>query len=197
MVLSRRERYVLIGTVIVVVAVVALVLDRFVLTSVPPEGLSETEAQKPDAPSEANQAETLLANRRQMAPKWREMLKSGMKGDPAAAESQVLHAIRDWAEASGLTMSLIKPDRLTEKTRLPEIAFQAAGTGTMDSVRGLLWRIQTASIPIKVTELQLTARKEGTDDLTVQLRLSTVYVPAPPQPATAPVAPPGRAGVGK
>jgi hypothetical protein len=50
-------------------------------------------------------------------------------------------------------------------------------------VARLLWRVQTATIPIKVTELQISARKEGTDDLSFQVRTSTVY--APPRSARA------------
>jgi hypothetical protein len=179
MVLSRRERYVLIGTL---VAVGALAADRLVMSPLL-NRVNETQARRDNLLSELERAKTLLSYRHDLAPRWRQMVQTGMKNDPAEAESQVLHAIRDWAEESGLSLSLLKPDRLTEKTRLPEIGFQASGTGTMNGVARFLWRARTASIPIKVAEVQISARKEGTDDLSFQLRLSTVYAPA--RPATA------------
>ena len=76
-------------------------------------------------------------------------------------------------------MTLEKSQRSAEKTRLPEIMFLEQGTGTMKSLAGLLWKIQTAGIPIKVTDLTLVSHKEGQDDLTITLSLSTVYTPPP------------------
>jgi len=52
----------------------------------------------------------------------------------------------------------------------------------MNAIARFLWRVETAGIPIRLKELQLGSRKEGTDDLTLQLRLSTLYQ-ATPSPA--------------
>lgn len=171
MVLSKRERYALIGALL---ALGALTLDRVVLGPWLTRR-SARAAQTARFAADLVRARSQISHGRQSGPKWREMVAAGLKADPAEAESQVLHAIRDWAEESGLSLSLLKPDRLTEKSRLPGIAFQASGAGNMKGVTRLLWRIQTAAIPIKVTELQINARKEGADDLTFQFRLSTVY----------------------
>jgi len=176
MVLSRRERYIFIGTLL---ALGALALDRFVVSPLL-EHRSSIEAQRADLSSELARAQMLTARRPEADSRWQEMVRAGMKNDPAEAESQILHAIRDWAEEAGLSLSLLKPDRMAGKTQLPEIAFQAAGTGNMKGVARLLWRIQTAAIPIKVTEAQISARKDGLDDLSFQLRVSTVYAPAQP-----------------
>ncbi|MFH1731061.1 MAG: hypothetical protein ABIF82_05335 [Planctomycetota bacterium] len=175
MVLTRRERYIFIGTFL---ALGVLALDRLALSPLL-EHRSAIEAQRASLSAELARARTLMAHRSEMDPRWREMVRAGMKSDPAEAESQVLHAIRDWAEEAGLVLLLLKPDRLTEKPRLPEIVFQAAGTGNMRGVVRLLWRIQTAAIPVKATEMQISARKDGLDDLSFQLRISTVYAPSP------------------
>jgi len=179
MVLSKRERYVVIGTVI---AVSALALDRFGITPLL-RRRSETEVRKERLLSELRQARALLEHRQQFASKWQEMVKAGLQSDPVAAESQVLHAIRDWAEESGVALLLLKPSRMTSKGRLHEIAFQATGNGNMRAITRLLWRIQTASIPIRITKLQLSARQEGKDDLLAELYLSTIHMPAQSTPA--------------
>jgi hypothetical protein len=176
MVLSKRERFILIGTL---AALGVLALDRFGL-SVLLDRRAAAAARRNSLASELSQAQGLMAHHRLLAPRWEEMTRSGLKDDSGDAESQVLHAIRDWAEEAKLSLSLLRPERLTAKTRLPGIAFQAAGTGTMGGLSRLLWRIQSASIPIKVTEVQVSTRKEGTDDLSFQLRLSTVYSPQTP-----------------
>jgi len=190
MVLSKRERIVFFATL---AALGILGLDRLVLTPLLTR-YAETQVQRTRLKAELDRTQSLIARRRLAAPRWRKMMQTGMKRDPAEAESQLLHALRDWGEESGVAWSLLKPDRLTEKTRLPEIALQASGTGPMRAVAGLLWRIQTASIPIKVTEMHLNSRKEGTDDLALQLRVTTVYLPARPTPASAPAEPGDDAG---
>lgn len=94
-----------------------------------------------------------------------------------AAESQVLHALGRWAGETGLGLVSLQPERLTEETLLPEIEFRASGTGSMATVSRFLWRLETAEIPLRIKGLQLTSRKDGQDDLSLQLTFSTLYVP--------------------
>jgi hypothetical protein len=181
MVLTTREKYIGItaAAAVGVWALYSLVSSYLAQRDV-------TEASKGRLVAEVSRQQDLISQRRQADARWRQMLQSGMKSDPAEAESQILHAIRDWAEESGVSLSLLQPDRRTEKSRLPQIQFQADGTGTMQSIGRLLFRVQTATIPIKVTEMRVVARKVGTDDLSVHLGLSTVYAPGHAIPATAP-----------
>jgi hypothetical protein len=181
MVLSKRERLIVIATV---VAVGALVLDQIVISPLS-KAFSDTLDQKTKLNAELTSAMALRRKQREVAPVWNAWLRSGLKSDAVDAESQVLHSIQDWAQEAGLRLSMVRPDRLTEKTRLPEIAFTASGTGTLGDIGKLVWRVQTATIPIRITEMQLSSRKEGTDDLSFQLRLSTIYVPGRTGPTTA------------
>ena len=101
----------------------------------------------------------------------------------AQAESQVLHALRDWSQDSRLTLSSVKPGKVVERGELLEMSFQAAGTGSMSAVSRFLWRIETARLPIRIHQLQLGARKEGSDDLSLQLSLSSLCLPGARAPA--------------
>ena len=168
MVLSSRERYIVIGSALVLGA---LGLDQFILNPLM-DGWDQTQRQKQALQGEMTRARAALKNGHELAPKWRDMTAAGIKTDPAEAESQALHAIQTWAAESGVTLSMLKPDRMTEKTQLPAISFQAGAAGTMDAMGKWLWRMQYAKIPIRITELQLSSRKEGADDLTATLRLS-------------------------
>ena len=180
MVLSKRERYIVTVTL---VSVAILVFDRLVLTPVQQRKTAmEDESQRVLGGLE--RARALFARKRQLSPKWRQMLDAGLKSDPAEAESQVLHAVRNWSQEAGLSLSSLRPERLAQKGELREITFQASGTGPMSAVAGFLWRLESSSLPVRATELQLGTRKEGTDDLTVQLRLSAVC--QSPSPQTAP-----------
>ena len=55
---------------------------------------------------------------------------------------------------------------------------------TVASAAKLLWRVETASIPLKVDELTLTTNKPGADDLGINLVVSTIWV-RPVDPADA------------
>ena len=182
MFLSKRERFIIAATVIIVAL---LVLDRYVVSPLL-ECCDRAAALKESKLADIQRGQDLLARNREIGPKWREMIAGGLKRDPAEAESQILHAVGDWARDAGLKMSSVKPERMPDKRSLQEISFQAAGTGPMNAVARFLWRLETSKVPIRIKELQLGSRKEGTDDLTLQLRLSTLYqAPEPPAPSPA------------
>ena len=172
MVLSRRERYILVAGAALLVLLVG---DRLVLGPLL-ERRSEVLAERDVLTAQLTRARALLARRREAAPLWRDM-QPHLANTPAEAESRVFHMVRDAAEAAGLSVSLQKPERLADKTRLPQIAFQAVGSGSMRAVSGFLWRLETAPGPLRILELQVGSRKEGTDDLTVSVRMSTLYLP--------------------
>ena len=179
MTFSKRER-IIFAALAAVLGV--LVLDWWIVTPLFDRS-AEVEARKAVLLSEMANAENLLGRRRVVEPRWRSMLADGMKRDPAEAESQVLHALGEWADDAGLDLVSLKPERSTKETLLPEIDFRASGTGSMAAVSRFLWRLETATIPVKVKALQVGSRKEGQDDLSLQVQISTLYFPGGPQPA--------------
>lgn len=178
MVVSKRERIVIITAA---VAIAALGLDRFVLDPLL-EGRSQAQSDMESTTADIGRASATLQREHDLAAKWHSMLDAGIKSQPAEAESQVLHAVRDWAEECGVTLSLLKPDRSKDKTLMPKVTLQASGTGSMEAIAKLLWQVQNAKIPLRITDLQLASRKEGADDLNIQLRLSTIYLPSASSP---------------
>ena len=179
MVLSKRERYIVAATII---AVSILVLDRYVLTPFL-DHRAQIGAERQNLLREMERAMNQFARRRQMQQEWKEMLEAGLRRDASEAESQVLHAVRNWSQESGFSLSSVKPERIVQEGELQEITFQAAGTGSMRSVALFLWQLETAPLPLKVKELQLGSRKEGADDLSLQLRISALYLPAETRPS--------------
>jgi len=181
MVVSPRERYIVAAAAVVLVL---LALDRLALAPLR-EQRAEIDARKKALVGELERTQGLMSRSSKVEPLWNAM-RASLQAGPAEAESQIQHAVLNWAQDAKLTLSLVKPERLADKTRLPQIAFQLAGTGSMAAVSRFLWRLETAPIPVKITEIpQLASRKEGTDDMSVQLRISTVYLPNRPRPAAA------------
>ncbi len=180
MVFSRRERIIIAVTI---AAVCLLALDWYVLTPVWDRQQAVRAERDRLILAKLAQDRLLKVEAPPARAKWGDMLRGGLRRDPAEAESQVLRSIRDWSADTGVRISSLRPERSTEKTELPEITVHVAGTGSMMAVSRLLWRIQTARIPIKTKMLQLGSRKDGTDDLSLHLRVSTLYLP-PGEPAS-------------
>jgi len=175
MAFSARERILLLATGVVVGV---LVLERFVFTPVW-NHWTDLQAQEAVLANRRSAAENLLARRERVEPRWRHLLGTRLKRDPAEAESQVLHALGTWAADARLNVVSVRPERTTapDQTPLPTIAFQAAGTGSLAAVARFLWHLETAEIPIRVETVQLTSRRDGQDDLSLQIKLTTLYAP--------------------
>lgn len=182
MILSKREKYIAAATII---TVAILVLDWYVLTPVLGRQAS-LEAEQQTLLGDLAQANALFKRRVLLGRKWRELLDAGMGRGVAEAESQVLHALRDWSQESRLTLTSLKPEKVAERGDLLEMSFQAAGTGPMSAIARFLWRIETARIPIRIERLQLGARREGADDLSLQLNVSSLCLPPARQPSATP-----------
>ncbi len=181
MVLSKRERYVAIVSIIVVTL---LLSDRYIVTPFL-DRRAQVETEMQSLLGEMERATSLFKRRNLMEQKWQDMVSGGLVSDASNAESQVLHAVRNWSQECGLMLSSMKPERVVGEGNLQEITFLIAGTGTMSSVGQFLWRVETASLPLKIKEIQLGSRKEDADDLSLQLRLSALYLAAEAQASTA------------
>lgn len=187
MVLSKRERVI----VVAAVAVVALfVLDRLVLSRLL-DARQATLTTRDKLAAEVQRLEATLKLERALAPRWDQMRKDGMMTDPAEAESQVLHALSNWAKSSGVTWTQNRPERPKDKTVLPEISFYFAGTGDIQALYKFLLSVQAAPIPLAIEKLSITGKDESSSSRTVEpalridLYVSTVYA-QPMGPASQP-----------
>lgn len=176
MVLSKRERIILIVTAVVVGA---LVVDKIIFGPVKGR-LDEMKVRRDLLVAEVAEAQSLFERQRLLAPRYKAMLSDGFRND-TEAESRVLRALREWSSATGVILSSVKPERVASDQGLKEMTFVVAGKGTLRSVAQLLWQIETAALPIKVKRMQLGLAGEGTDSMSLELGLSALYLGAEPE----------------
>lgn len=170
MVLTKRERSII---VVMIVAIMILGLDRYVLAPLL-DRRSQLAVDIEAAERQSQKADRLLKNNERMKRKWKDMIAAGLKSDASSAENQLLHAVRDWEQDAGLTFSLLKPERTERDKQFQRIVFRATGTGTMYATSRFLWRVRTAMIPVRIDDLQISSRKDGVDDLNIQMGISTL-----------------------
>jgi len=178
MALSKRERIILIVAAAVVGAFVA---DRLALTPAM-ERLNELESHKQQLLAELNEARSLFERRRLMERKWKMMLSDGLRSD-AEAESRVGRALNEWSEDARLTLTSVKPERVTSDHGLREIVFVAVGKGRHEAVTRFLYLIETAELPVKIKDMQLSSANESGNDMSVDLRLSALYLGGEQKPS--------------
>jgi hypothetical protein len=191
--MSKREKFIAIGTA---VAIGLFVLDSFIIE--PYSAALADIQQKTDAAAKQFTDDTsLLARRVRLQKIWSDMLSHGFKTDESAADSQLQHAILDWSQLAGVVPQNLKSDQSRKEGSFLVIGYRVTANGSMRSISRLLWALETATIPIRVSDVRVTPEREGTDQLSVQLGVSTLCIPggsapyapaATPAPATRPQA---------
>ncbi len=172
MVLSKRERVI---AIVAVAAVAVLVLDHYAITPLM-DSSERLDNERTAAAQKLSEANVLLNRQAGLQRKWKEMLAGGLTDSPGDAEPQVLHTLQDLASQARLNISSLRPERSNQGDVVREITVQTSGTGSMAAVSNFLYRVESAQIPLRITALQIGARREGTDDLSLVARISTLYL---------------------
>ena len=188
MVLTKRERYVGIVTAAVLGI---LVLDQLI-TGPAFERMEKLDADIALAGQELENANQLFGSSRRANRDWKEiagdaMSRGGNEGDP---ESRVLNSVRQWAQDEGMRLPSVIPQPAQLEKGFNKIVLRATGSGTMAQVGRFLYRVQTATMPVRITDLQINSAKEGTDELSVTFGIATIS----PAPEAEPRNPPGGVG---
>jgi len=173
MAVSKRERYIIVATV---AAVALFAFDRYALTPLL-DRRAGAELEVQEALRRMEHASDTFAQSKRMRRMWQEMQAASLSGDTGAAESALLRALRDWSRDSGLALSSLKPERPAQEGLLPSVAVQVVGGGTMENAARFLWLVETSELPLRIEQMQIGTRKEGSDDLSLQLRLTALYTP--------------------
>jgi hypothetical protein len=173
MVLSKRERTIALATLI---AVAVLLLDHFALSPIL-DRLAELRADEKFYTEKLGNADSLILHQQEKEVRWNQMIADGLKPDAANTEDALDRAAVEWAQASGLTLKSCTPERTARKDH-PDVVLYVVGTGRMSAVAQFLYQAQTSKLPVKPEDVEISSRREATDDLTLTLHLSGFYMPA-------------------
>ncbi|HEY0911123.1 MAG TPA: type 4a pilus biogenesis protein PilO [Bradyrhizobium sp.] len=173
MALSKRENYIAIAAC---AAIGLLGLDHFVLTPYQ-EQRAKVALDQQILNQRSEEVATLFTRQHQLRKVWTELQQGGVKLDSSQAASRTLSAVESWAQSAGVNTASVRPERTAQEGAFEVISFDVLGTGTMRSISRLLWALETATIPVRVNEVQITPVKEGTDELSVRLSVSALCMP--------------------
>jgi hypothetical protein len=173
MVLSKREK----NIAIITGGVLLLFLFySFVLIPVM-DGRGRIQSEKERLETQLAQARRVIDRREQLSEQWEEMKAGGLGADPSVIESRVLGAVGQWSQECGLPISTVKPDRdRNEGAGLREIFFNLVLAGDMEAVGRFLWEVENSALPLRIKEFQLGSRGGDGADLSLQIKLSALYL---------------------
>jgi hypothetical protein len=188
--LNKRERQLAIGVVVVVGGLLAYqyVWDPF----------WAAERKAADDLNHANEqlarADRLFKRERDLKHVWNDMIAGGLSGSADAAISQAMNAVNAWMQRTRVSTIGLKPERTTTENKFLVSSFHLEGGGNMASISRLINALETADIPVRINELQIRPQKrEGTDDLKVDMSVSTLSIqPDADKPAGKPAPVPAK-----
>ena len=170
--LSGRERLLAIGSLVVLGL---LLSDRYLLE--PAWALlDDLDLRQQQRLSDVAAARTLFEQRRRLAPLLQGQGAAKLPRDPAAAEAQALAVLQAAAGGARFVVDALRPERVAAHDQLRPLAFQLTGHGNLEQVARFLHALDGAALPLRVEQLRLSTRKDGADDLSLQLRLTTLYL---------------------
>ena len=187
MVLSKREKYIVICTVAILAA---FVLDRYALSPLLAMR-EETRTRKQQVTAQWDKGFGLLDRQKLMEKRWNQYSEQGISEKASDTTSRVLHELRNWSGQYGVNLSSITPDRVSSKKEenFQEITFLVSGTGNMNSIGHFLYQLEHTTLPLRLKDIQLSSRQEAADDMSLQVRVSAIHFAKEPEKGPEPAGP--------
>jgi Tfp pilus assembly protein PilO len=178
MALTNRERMIMIFAV---AAIGILLGDRYVLSPIL-EKRAQTRQIRQTLQTDVQQSLAALQRKKLLQQRWTQMQDAGLSYNVETMEGRLFRHLEESSGRAQLLLTAIQPDRPMVRQQLGEIDFMVSGTGSMAAVTQFLWEIETASLPLKIKSLQVGAADENASQMTVQFKLSSIYLIKPEAP---------------
>jgi hypothetical protein len=97
-----------------------------------------------------------------------------LRSDASSVEGALLHLLHQWQVESGVREASFQRVYTVEEHGFTHLRFQVSATGTMGAVAMLVYRVETASIPLRVDDVHLLPKSGNGDELQIQLSVSAL-----------------------
>ena len=173
MLFSKRERQIFILTLSVVMI---FIIYQFILNPIL-AAREQTLSEKKQLTEKIRTASELIKQKEKVSKEWDDRVNNGLSSDVSITESSILNALRIWTQEYGLTLVSVKPERKKgQEGEMKEIIFNLVCSGSMSSVGQFLFQVENTIFPLKITEFQLGSRAEDGREMSLQLKLSAIYL---------------------
>ncbi|MBC7782944.1 MAG: type II secretion system protein M [Burkholderiales bacterium] len=173
MTLTPRERYIATATGLVL----GLAFLYWVIIGPLWKDLDDANALIDTNNAELERAANLFKNNIAARRKWKDITRGTLATDASTAESQVYNRVTQALQRGGLELQSLRPERTDSENGFRRIVLRVQASGNMSRIGRFLYAMQTSDIPLRITDLQISSKKEGTDDLGITLGVATIFDP--------------------
>ena len=125
-----------------------------------------------DLKTKVQNGEMLLQRGDSLQSRWDEMRTNSLPSEAALAESQVLRAFDRWSQASGVSVSSIRPQWKRAGDDYMTLECRADLAGNLASVTRLLYEVERDPLGVKVDSADLVTRDTDGAQITLGLQVS-------------------------
>jgi hypothetical protein len=97
---------------------------------------------------------------------------ASFNSDPSTVEDQLLHQLHDWEQQTGVSNASFQRSIALQEHGFTVLTVQISASGPMQSVAGLLYRMETAPIPLRVENIEMRPLTDTGEDLSIILDVS-------------------------
>ena len=163
--------------ILAAVAVTLLVGDRLVLTPLT-STWKERSARITELTKSLNQGSLVLAREQAIRARWDGMRTNPLPESVSAAENEVLKAFDRWSRASRISVASIKPQWKHNNDDYVTLECRADAFGSIKTLTRFLYDVEADSLALKVEAIEITARDEGGQQLSLGLQVSGLQLTA-------------------
>ncbi|MBE7502300.1 MAG: hypothetical protein HS113_18775 [Verrucomicrobiales bacterium] len=146
-----------------------LVGDRLVLTPLA-RHWNDRAARLTELQKSVNQGALLLEREAIIRSRWAAMQAACLAAEASAAENQVLKAFDRWSQASRVGVTSIKPQlKRSTSERFANLECRVDASGNLSSITRLLYDIEADPMALKLDAVEITARDDRGELLTLGL----------------------------
>jgi len=118
----------------------------------------------------------LLAHEGAVIARWDDMRTNMLQGDASAADSQMIQSFDRWSQASGISITAIKPQWKQSEETYAEMECQVDAMGSMERITRFLHEIEKDPIGVKIEAVAVTPQDAGGQQLKLGLQVSGVLL---------------------
>ena len=165
---QNRQKVLLIATA---AAVALYVLDAVLLTPLTKTWQTHA-AEIVKLKKDVARGRSLIERGPQTQRKWAEMQAGALPKDAAQAEQDLISAFDRWGRDNRIELGSIKPQWKRGTDRYSTLECRVDATGTLATLSRFLFELEKSPVALRVESVELTARDEGGNKLTLGLIVS-------------------------
>ena len=154
------------------IAVVALFLGERVIFTPMVNSWKARSARITELKTKVHNGEALQERGKSLTERWAEMKTNALPADAATAESHVLRAFEKWSQASGVSVSSIRPTWKRAGDDYMTLECRADIAGNLPDVTRFLYEVEHDPLGVKVDSADIATRDTDGAQITLGLQVS-------------------------